>query len=223
MNPITCYVLAVIFLATLVRSAFGFGEALFAVPLLVMRIPAGVAVPLAVLMSITVAGFVMAQDWRQVYARTAAWLVGATLLGIPLGIWLLTHGNERLIKATLAGVLIAFSGYSLLARTPPHLPRDRVGWLVGFGFVAGVLGGAYGMNGPPLVIYGSLRRWSAQHFRATLQAYFLPASLVGVAWYWADGLLGPAVFRYFLLCLPAPSSRSCSAASSTAGCGGGRF
>ncbi|HTK75383.1 MAG TPA: TSUP family transporter, partial [Gemmataceae bacterium] len=51
-------------------------------------------------------------------------------------------------------------------------------------------------------IYGSLRRWSAQHFRATLQAYFLPASLVGVGWYWGDGLLGPEVFRLFLLCLP---------------------
>jgi uncharacterized protein len=202
LNAVTCYVLAVVFLATVVRSAFGFGEALVAVPHLVMRIPAAVAVPLAVLLSITVAGFIVAQDWRQVYARSAAWLVGATLLGIPLGIWLLTHGNERLIKATLAGVLIAFSGYSLLARTPPHLTRDRPAWLVGFGFLAGVLGGAYGMNGPPLVIYGSLRRWSAQHFRATLQAYFLPASLVGVGWYWADGLLGRAVFRYYLLCLP---------------------
>jgi uncharacterized membrane protein YfcA len=48
-----------------------------------------------------------------------------------------------------------------------------------------------------------MRRWSAQHFRATLQAYFLPASLAGVAWYWTDGLLGREVVRYFLVCLPA--------------------
>jgi uncharacterized membrane protein YfcA len=71
-----------------------------------------------------------------------------------------------------------------------------------WGFGAGVLGGAYGMNGPPLVIYGTLRRWSAAQFRATLQGYFLPASLVGLAGYWLAGLWVPPVTRYYLLSLP---------------------
>ena len=56
-------------------------------------------------------------------------------------------------------------------------------WLIGSGFCSGILGGAYGMNGPPLAVYGSLRRWSPQHFRATLQGYFLPASIIGMAGY----------------------------------------
>jgi uncharacterized membrane protein YfcA len=73
-------------------------------------------------------------------------------------------------------------------------------WLFGFG--AGVLGGAYGMNGPPLVAYGALRRWSPERFRATLQGYFLPASLVGLAGYWMVGLWVPAVTRYYLISLP---------------------
>jgi hypothetical protein len=59
------------------------------------------------------------------------------------------------------------------------------------------------MNGPPLVVYGALRRWSAQHFRATLQGYFLPASLVGLVGYWLAGLWVPEVTRYYLLSLPA--------------------
>jgi uncharacterized membrane protein YfcA len=58
------------------------------------------------------------------------------------------------------------------------------------------------MNGPPLAIYGAMRRWSAQHFRATLQGYFLPASIVGMAGYWLAGLWVPAVTRYYLLSLP---------------------
>jgi uncharacterized membrane protein YfcA len=58
------------------------------------------------------------------------------------------------------------------------------------------------MNGPPLVVYGALRRWSPEHFRATLQGYFLPASAVGMAGYWLAGLWVPAVTRYYLLCLP---------------------
>ena len=78
--------------------------------------------------------------------------------------------------------------------------NDRFAWLFGFG--AGVLGGAYGMNGPPLVIYGSLRGWSPQHFRATLQGYFLPASVAGLAGYWLAGLWTPAVSRFYLQSLP---------------------
>jgi hypothetical protein len=68
--------------------------------------------------------------------------------------------------------------------------------------MAGVLGGAYGMNGPPLVIYGGMRRWSPEYFRATLQGYFLPASLAGLAGYWAAGLWVPAVTKYYLISLP---------------------
>jgi uncharacterized membrane protein YfcA len=58
------------------------------------------------------------------------------------------------------------------------------------------------MNGPPLVVYGALRRWSPQQFRATLQGYFLPVSLVGLAGYLYVGLWDAAVTRYFLWSLP---------------------
>jgi uncharacterized membrane protein YfcA len=194
-------VLGVVFLATLVRSAFGFGEALVAVPLLALLIPVKVATPLAVLFSVTVAGVILAQDWRHVHLRSAWRLVLATLFGIPLGLLLLKLGAERTVKASLALVIIAFSSYCLLRRRPFALQDDRLAWAFGFG--AGVLGGAYGMNGPPLVVYGGLRGWSPEHFRATLQGYFLPASLVGLAGYWLEGLWVPAVTRYFLLALPA--------------------
>ena len=58
------------------------------------------------------------------------------------------------------------------------------------------------MNGPPLVAYEALRRWSPEQFLATLQGYFLPASAVGMAGYWMAGLWSPAVTRYYLVSLP---------------------
>jgi uncharacterized protein len=178
-------VLAVIFLATLIRSAFGFGEALVAVPLLALFMPVEVATPLAVLLSITVAGLIVVQDWHKVHLQSAWRLVLSTLFGIPLGLLLLTAVAGHVVKAILAVVIIVFSTYCLASRTPCQLKDDRLAWLFGFG--AGILGGAFGMNGPPLVIYGTLRRWSAEHFRATLQGYFLPASLVGLVGYWLAG------------------------------------
>ena len=156
----TIAVVAVIFLATLIRSAFGFGEALVAVPLLALVMRVEVAAPLAVLVSITVAAIVVVQDRRHVHLRSAGRLILPTLLGIPLGVWLLKAVAESVVKASLALVIIAFSAYCLLGRRRVGLADDRWAWLFGFG--AGVLGGAYGMNGPPLVIYGSLRGWSCR-------------------------------------------------------------
>ncbi|TAL87595.1 MAG: sulfite exporter TauE/SafE family protein [Rhodanobacter sp.] len=193
-------VLAILFLATFVRSAFGFGEALVAVPLLAFVMPVELAAPLAVLVSITVAMVAIAQDWRHIHVRSAGWLVLSTLVGTPLGLLALHRMDARIVKAILAVVIMGFSGYALLGRRRAILPDDRRAWI--FGFAAGVLGGAYGMNGPPLVMYGSLRGWSPQHFRATLQGYFLPASLVAFAGYGLTGLWTVTVNRYYLLALP---------------------
>jgi uncharacterized protein len=197
----TLLVLAVIFLATFIRSAFGFGEALVAVPLLALLMPVEVAAPVAVLVSITIAAIAIAQDWRKIHVRSAGWLLLATLVGTPIGLLLLVHVPARIVKAILAVIIIAFSIYSLgRHRSQAHLTNDRWAWL--FGFIAGILGGAYGMNGPPLVVYGALRRWSPQHFRATLQGYFFPASIAVMIGYWLAGLWISAVTHYYLVSLP---------------------
>jgi uncharacterized membrane protein YfcA len=195
----TILVLAVLFLATLIRSALGFGEALVAVPLLALTPPVQVAAPLAVLVSITVAVVVLIQDWRNIHLRSAGWLALSTLFGIPLGLLLLKTTPETVVKAILGAFIIAFALYSLTGRKP-QLHSDRLAPL--FGFVAGVLGGAYGMNGPPLVVYGLLRRWTPAQFRATLQGYFLIASIIGMLGYALTGLWTRTVSGYFLLSLP---------------------
>lgn len=193
------YVFVVIFISTIIRSTFGFGEALFSVPLLVLCVPLKIAAPLTVLVSITIASIVVMQDFRKIHLHGAVGLVLPTFFGIPIGLFLLTSAYEDAVKAALAILLIAFSVYSLIGRAPPELRHESLGWLLCCGFCAGILGGAYGMNGPPLVIYGTMRRWSAQHFRATLQGYFLPASLIGMLGYWSTGLLSAAVIHYYLL------------------------
>lgn len=196
-------ILAVVFLATLIRSAFGFGEALVAVPLLALMMPLRVATPLAVLVSVTVAAIIVAQDHAHIHVRSAGWLVTASLFGIPPGVLLLSMGHASLVKMLLGLLILVFSLYSLWGRMPLHLARDHRGGLLLCGFTAGVLGGAYGMNGPPLVMYGAMRRWTPAQFRATLQAYFLPASLAGLGGFWWAGILTRPVLLDFLLSLPA--------------------
>src|SRR3954466_293494 len=109
LNAATVHVLVVVFLATLIRSAFGFGEALVAVPLLALSLSLEVAAPLAVLVSITIALIVVAQDWRKIHVRSMGWLMAATVFGIPIGLLLLTSSHQRFTKATLALLIITFS------------------------------------------------------------------------------------------------------------------
>jgi uncharacterized membrane protein YfcA len=202
LDQTAAYVMFVMFLATLFRSTFGFGEALIAVPLLALRIPVAVATPLAVLASVLVAGVIVAQDHQKIEIRSAAGLFLSALVGLPFGLFLLAHVNDHAIKMVLGLIIIAFSAYSLSSRHKLHLDGGGWGWLLACGFSSGVMGGAYGMNGPPLVIYGTLRRWSPQHFRATLQGYFFPASLMGLLGYGVMGIWGGTATRYCLLSLP---------------------
>lgn len=203
MNLTTLSTLLIVFVASLVRSTFGFGEALIAVPLLALFMPVQIAAPLAVLLSITIALIVVVQDWRHIHVSSASWLVAPTLLGIPLGVALLTRTDEHLVKAVLGFVILAFSAYSLWSANIPELRSDNRAWLLSCGFLAGVLGGAYGMNGPPLIVYGAMRRWTPQTFRATLQGYFLPASILGMLAYWFAGLWRANVTHLYLLSLVA--------------------
>jgi uncharacterized membrane protein YfcA len=201
-TSISIYVLIVVFVATLIRSTIGFGEALIAVPLLSLRLPLRTAAPLAVLISIAIAMVIVGQDWRKIHVRIAGGLVASTVFGIPVGLMLLTSAHPQAVKAALAILIIAFAAYSLIGPQLPELHSENRMWLIGCGFSAGVLGGAYGMNGPPLVIYGAMRRWSPEHFRATLQGYFLPASILGMIGYLFAGLWTATVTHYFLVSLP---------------------
>jgi len=202
MDTTTIFILIIVFIATLIRSTFGFGESLVAVPLLLLIIPIEIVVPLSVLLSIFIAAVVVVQDHAQIHFSSAKWLIIFALPGIPLGLIILVYGNEHYVKSALAFLIILYSIYSLSGKQKIVLQKDNRFWLFICGFFSGVFGGAYGLNGPPLVVYGNMRNWSSKHFRATLQAYFLPASIIGMFGYWYKGLWINTVTYYFLISLP---------------------
>jgi uncharacterized membrane protein YfcA len=192
---------AIMFVSSAFRTTFGFGEALVAVPLLSLILPVQVSAPIAVLASILIAGFAVIRDREHIHFSSARKLIIATAFGIPFGLVLLRFVPEWATKATLGSFVLLFSAISLVKTDLFTLKDDRFAFA--FGFIAGVTGGSYGMNGPPLAIYGASRQWPPQRFRATIQAYFLPASLLGMLGYWVSGLWTKEVNVAFLSSLPA--------------------
>lgn len=195
-------VIGVIFAAAFVRSAMGFGDAVIAMPLLAMMVGLKTASPLVAFMGPTISILILARGWRRVDMRSAARLIAASVLGIPIGIYGLARLPEEPLKIVL-GVLILLYGVFGLAKPGARIRNEKawLPWLVGWS--AGVLGGAYNTNGPPVVAYGMLRGWPPESFRATLQGYFLPTGLAILAGHGLAGMWTGEVLRSYLYSLPA--------------------
>ncbi len=182
------------------HATLGFGTALLAMPLLSMLLGLQVATPLVALVMLTTIA-VLAWSTRQAMdLRAARQLLLASALGIPIGLLLVRSAPEVALKGILGVVLIGFGSYNL-AR--PRLPRLRGNaWVAAFGLAAGILGGAYNTNGPPVVLYGALRHWPPDRLRATLQGYFLPTAVLICAGHAASGLWTWQVLQLYGLALP---------------------
>ncbi|MHB8769925.1 MAG: sulfite exporter TauE/SafE family protein [Syntrophales bacterium] len=201
MDITTVTVLAILFVSSLVRAIFGFGNALIAMPLLAMTsLGMQAATPIVALIATVMSFVIIVKDWRIIDLRSTWRLLAATVFGIPLGLLLLTGPFEKAGKILLAVVIVGFSLYSLLRPKLAALTQEWTAYP--FGFIAGILGSAYNSNGPPIVIYGTVRRWSPDRFRANLQGYFFPANLIIIAGHAMGGLWTPTVGWYFLISLP---------------------
>jgi uncharacterized membrane protein YfcA len=195
-------VAAVLFAAAFVRSAVGFGDAVVAMPLLAMAVGLKTASPLVAFVGPTISLLILAKSWRKVEFKTAGRLIAATLLGIPVGIYGLARLPEAPLKIAL-GVIILIYGVFGLVRPQAKLKNEKAWMPWALGASAGILGGAYNTNGPPVVAYGMLRGWPPESFRATLQGYFLPTGLAILAGHGLAGLWTGTVLKLFVYSLPA--------------------
>jgi uncharacterized membrane protein YfcA len=199
--PIQIFIfILIIMMSTALRSAFGFGNALIAMPLLILLLDIKIATPLVGLIGLITAVLMLLREGRQLELKDAIYLFLASLAGIPVGLYLLISVPEVIVKWILGLVLIGFGLFNL---TGINLPKIENPYLsIPFGILSGILGGAYNANGPPVVIYGLMRGWSQEKFRSTLQGYFLMAGIVVAVSQGVVGLWTSQVLRYFLISIP---------------------
>lgn len=189
-----------VFLSAVIRQISGFGFALVSMPLVTMILGIRVATPFVAIAATTV-GFIMIQsNWRHADRRMLLQLFGWALLGIPLGIILFGYLPEIWVKRGL-GALLVF--YSIFALVQPELPLIRNHWLtLVCGFTSGILTGAYNTGGPPVVVYGTLRHWTPDQFRATLQLFFLLVTGMAMIGHGLAGLWTAEIWWLYLYSLP---------------------
>ncbi len=198
---------AVMLLAQLVYSLYGFGSGLIAVSLGALFLPDLTAlVPLLLLVNLPTEAWVSWRDRRSISFRDAGWVLPAMLVGLPLGTWLLKAVGDQPIPITVLGVVIALFAVWLLWDASRAVPPVRslpgpLGGLVGL--VSGTVGAMFGTGGPPVILWFQLQGLDKAAFRATLLGLFLVMSIGRVPTYALAGLFTVQVLVSAGIILPA--------------------
>jgi uncharacterized protein len=177
----------IVAVASFVHGLAGFGIGLVSLALLPLLMSPVTAVVLMTLYALVFSLGMWLPLRREVHVRALVLLVLGTIVGTPLGVWLLAvlPGSvlTRLIGATLIGIVVL----EWLRVYPKTLPGRA--WALGAGVVAGIVGGAVGTPGPPVIVYTAAQGWSARAVKGTLQAFFVVNQAAILAGYWWTGLL----------------------------------
>ncbi len=189
----------IILFAGIVRTTFGFGAGLVAMPILLMFIPIRTAAPIIAVISLIVSGFLLIKSHKKIEIRKSKTLIFAGLVGIPVGLFLLQDRFRALVCIALGIIIILFALFKLIHPKFLKLHTDRTAVI--FGFFSGILGGAYNVEGPPIIIYGSMRGYTPQTIITTLQAVVFPLNIFIILGHFISGNFTPLTNQLILYLL----------------------
>lgn len=136
-------------LGATLNAAAGFGFSLLTVPLMALAVGPKEAVVLSAVMSVGSTGAVAWKGRSSVEAPVAYRLLGGALLGMPVGIVVLSRMAPEPLQILIALAVLASAGVLTLGI---RLRRPNGSLDVGVGFVSGMFKTSVGVSGPPIVI-----------------------------------------------------------------------
>jgi len=190
-----------VFFGVFTQTLTGFGSALVTMSILPSILGISTASPVVALMAITLETLLLIR-YRGALNFNAVWRLSvAAIIAIPIGLTAIRSISEDLVLTILGLVLVLYSIYALITPKLPELKQPA--WAFGFGFVGGLLSGAYNVAGPAAVIYGNCRGWKPAEFKSNLQAFFIINDLTVLISHTLAGNLTPVVWSNYLIALPA--------------------
>ncbi len=161
----------ILLLASTTQGLSGFAFQLISVPLLSMLIGIKSAVVLAALFGFTVNVYLIIVLKKHLKFFKLKRLIFGALTGVPIGAYFLAKANEQLLEHILGLIILLFVLSSLAKIIKPIGISGYWGYF--FGFISGLLGGAFNTNGPPVVIYFLLQGIQKEELKASIAGYFL--------------------------------------------------
>jgi uncharacterized protein len=199
-DPRSYAAVGVSFLAGLVRGFSGFGSALIFVPLVSAIYDPRTAAGTFLLIDFAVALTVLPTVWRQAQWREVTPMAIAASIAAQFGALILIYSDPTKLRWGIAIVVLILLGVLMSGwryHGKPVLPVT-----LGVGTLAGTLGGAIQIVGPPVIVYwlGSIA--SPATVRANLNAFFGLFACALFVTYVVRGLLPSHVIVLALLLGP---------------------
>jgi uncharacterized membrane protein YfcA len=192
----------VVFASHLVYGVAGFGTGLVAMAFLPFLMRTSDAVVLMTVLTILFALVIFVPLRGDCTPRGIVGLTLGSVAGTPGGVWILAVAPAGVVNRLIGVMLIVVVVLEFSGRFPRRLRAP--GWGMAAGVLAGLLGGAVGLPGPPTIVYAATQGWSPRTFKANLQAFFLVNQGVILAGYGLAGLVTAEVVRLTsLFVLPA--------------------
>jgi uncharacterized membrane protein YfcA len=159
--------------ASFVQRTVGFGFGIFIMTALPFLMPSyGEAVTLSGLLSLTSATVVMVKymkfvSWKRLLPVVAAFVIFSTLATA-----MLDKIEGPSIRVILGIMLVVISLYfSFFKERLQKIITPTRGWQLGTGTASGLMGGFFGMHGPPVVLYLIASEPDKDHYMGMIQTY----------------------------------------------------
>lgn len=196
---------AVIIVAFAVRGGAGFGGGAVAVPLLALVFPVQLTVPVVTVLNMLSSIGHGVADWRQIAWKQIIRVVPGSLIGVLLGLYLLSMIDPQPLARALGAFVVVYAIYVLAFadRTPVIPSRWMPATAALTSMAAGIIGSLFGgAAGPLYVIYLNAARLGKDAFRVTITTIMLFQGLTRIAGYAALGLYDAQVLKLLALALP---------------------
>jgi uncharacterized membrane protein YfcA len=189
----------VMFLAALLQAILGFGSALVAVPLALLFLPKETVVCSMFMMGLSLNGFLSVRIKEPISYRPVVILFLASLLGLPLGVWILKAIPLHQMQVFVGCLVVLFT--ALLQWGKLRLPQNTVLTAIA-GFSSGLLNTSTSMSGPPVLILLAGQGMPKDRFRRTLAAFFFVSGLVAALTLVVTGVMTPQRVSYGVVAIP---------------------
>lgn len=195
------YSVVCVFGAGVVRGYSGFGFSLLAITALSLVLTPVQIVPSIFMLELAASLHLLPGIWRQINWRAILYLMIGTVVATPFGVHALA--NVPAAPMTLAMAIFVLVAAALLARgfALGRMPGPVA--TVATGAATGIANGAFGIGGPPVVLFFLSSPAAVNVGRASSIAYFLGTDTVGLAAQASEGLIESGHLWRALAFLPA--------------------
>ncbi|MCP3922597.1 MAG: sulfite exporter TauE/SafE family protein [Desulfobacterales bacterium] len=172
-------IITIALLSGFIHGLSGFGSVLISLPLLVFFFDIHTIVPLICLQALCINLTFFIKLRKHLKVREFKLFLISAIPGIFIGIFIFRKVPGDILKIILGVIIVLFAIYLLLNRSFKKELRGI--WTLVAGFIAGILGGSIGANGPPVIIYTSIQNWTKDEVKSTITSFLFFAGLITVS------------------------------------------